>query len=125
MASFVHDNGEAWMIDVLDGTIDNLGGVAWNQYVAWGTGSGRLESGTADLVTPAAEARVASTKTQPSANVAQHYGEITCATVGKTISEAGVFSASTGVNLLMYGDFTGLPLAVGDKLGLTFQMTLE
>lgn len=123
MASFVHDNGEIWMIDVLDAVVSNQ--TAFTQYVAWGTGSGRLESGTADLVTPASESRVSSTRTQPSANVLQHYGEITCAGAGKTISEAGVFSASTGQNLLMYGDFTGLPLAIGDKLGLTFQMTLE
>ncbi len=42
---------------------------------------------------------------------------------GKTITNAGVFSASSGVTLLIKGDFTGIVLTLNDKIEFTVQLT--
>ena len=45
------------------------------------------------------------------------------ANAGKTITNGGLFDASTAGNLIVKGDFTGIVLATGDKI--EFTMTLE
>jgi len=52
----------------------------------------------------------------------QVVGTITCAGAGKTITNAGLFDASTGGNLFAKGDFTGIALNVGDSIQFTFKI---
>ena len=98
-----------------------------NYYIGWGTGSGAVK-GSTDLVTPATEARVVGVETQPLADKAQWVATLT-ADGPKTISEAGLFDAAgagsppSGGNLAIHGDFTGIALALGDKI--EFTITLE
>ncbi len=40
----------------------------------------------------------------------------------QTVTNAGLFDAATGGNLLIKGDFTGVGLASGDTLTLTFKL---
>lgn len=93
-----------------------------NYYVAWGTGAGTAAKGDTTLFSEGPEARVAATESQPAADKAQWVGTIT-ASAARTVTNAGLFDASTGGNLFIKGDFTGVVLASGDKIEFTF--TLE
>ncbi len=94
------------------------------QYIGWGTGTGVAVSGTA-LATAAAEARTTGTLTAVTGTTPndtfQAVGTIVCAGAGKTISEAGLFDATTAGNMFQYGSFTGIPLLVGDSIAFTIQ----
>lgn len=95
-------------------------------YVAWGTGVGTAAITDTTLFTEATEARVAGTSTQQTTTVAndtyQVVGTLTCAGAGKTITNAGLFDASAAGNLFMKGDFTGIPLNVGDGIQFTMKV---
>lgn len=91
-------------------------------YIAWGTGAGTAVKGSTTLNTEAPEARVLASTSQPSADISQFVATIT-ASAGRTITNAGVFDASSGGNLLIHADFTGVVLLLGDKIEFTF--TLE
>ena len=119
MADIFTDAGEQLVVDILDP--NNGAGKPANWYVAWGTGTGQTAASTT-LATEAAESRVAATVTQPSANVLRNVGTIT-ASGTKTISEAGIFSASTSGTMLVYSDFTGVLLNASDSIQFTFDVT--
>lgn len=94
-------------------------------YVAWGTGAGTAAVADTTLFTESAEARVAGTSTQQTTTVTndtyQVVGTLT-ASAGRTITNAGLFDASTVGNLFMKGDFTGLALLTGDSIQFTMQV---
>lgn len=96
------------------------------KYIGWGTGAGTAAVGNTTLFTEAAEARVAGTASQVTTTLTndtyQLVGTLTSAS-GQTITNAGVFDASTAGNLLMKGDFTGIPLSIND--GIQFTMKLQ
>lgn len=96
-------------------------------FIAWGTGTGAVVTGTA-LAAAAAEARTAGTSTQVTTTTTndsyQVVGTITVATTGKTISEVGLFDASTAGNLFLWADFTGIALAVGESIQFTLKTQL-
>jgi len=95
------------------------------RHVAWGTGAGTAAAADTTLFTEAAEARTAGTSSQVTTTVTndthQVVGTITAA-AGKTITNAGVFDASTSGNLYVKGDFTGLALLTGDSIQFTFKL---
>lgn len=95
-------------------------------YVAWGTGAGTAAVGDTTLFTEASEARVAGTSSQQTTtqtnDTYQVIGTITCAGSGKTITNAGLFDASTSGNLFVKGDFTGIALNVGDAIQFTIKV---
>jgi hypothetical protein len=106
------DTGEAWVVDKLDAATRA-------DFTGWGTGAtGAAKGGTLD--TPAAEARVQGTTTQPSADILQVVSKITCAGAGKTITNAGLFTDITAGILFLLGSFTGIPLSVGDSIEFTW-----
>ena len=121
MANIYTSVGETVVVDAIEA------GTAC--YVGWGTGAGTAAKADTDLFTPATEARVVGTESQPTADKNQWVALITCAGAGKTITNAGLFDAAgtgsppTGGNLVIHGDFTGIALAVGDKI--EFTITLE
>lgn len=115
MADVFTTTGEAFVVDRLD--------AFGTYYVGWGTGAGTAAVGDTTLFTEASETRVATTDSQPSADVMQWLGLIE-ADGSKTITNAGIFDASTSGNLIVKSDFTGVPLAAGDKIEFTFQLTV-
>lgn len=120
MATVYTDAGEAVVVDLIDGTsgthLD-----ATNAKIAWGTGAGTAAKGDTTLFTEASEARVAATVSQPAADTNRWVGTIT-ADAGKTITNAGLFNASSGPTLIVKGDFSGIVLALGDKIEFTINL---
>jgi hypothetical protein len=96
------------------------------KYVAWGTAAGTSAVGDTTLFTEAAEARTAGSSSQVTTTLAndtyQVIGAITCAGSGKTITNAGLFDASTVGNLLVKTDFSGIALSVGDAIQFTMKL---
>lgn len=117
MANVYTQAGEELVVDILDGTV----AVPTNWFVAWGTGAGVAAKGDTTLFTEASEARVAATMTQPSADITRAVGTLT-ADGAKTITNAGLFSASTAGTLLVKGDHAGIALALGDKIEYTIEL---
>lgn len=95
-------------------------------HVGWGTGAGTAAVADTTLFTEASEARVAGTTTRVTTSVAndtwQNVATITCAGAGKTITNAGCFDAATVGNLFVKGDFTGIPLSIGDSIQFTIKL---
>lgn len=96
-------------------------------YIAWGTGAGTAAAADTTLFTEASEARVAGTSSQVTTTVTndtyQVTGTMTVSGSGKTITNAGLFDASTSGNMLVKGDFTGIALNVGESIAFTFKLT--
>lgn len=118
MATIYTSVGEAQVTDFTTGDAS----APANYYIAWGTGAGTAAKGDTTLFVEASEARVIGAETQPAADKAQWVGTLT-ADGAKTITNAGLFDASTVGNLFVKGDFTGVVLALGDKI--EFTITLE
>ena len=93
------------------------------KYVDWGTGTTDPVIANTALEAPATETRATATITNPSSAVYRAVGSLTCNATGKTISEAGLFSAITGVTLLIRGTFTGIPVVQNDVIQFTFDLT--
>ena len=118
MATVFTTAGKNLTADIFDGTTATPA----NWYLAWGTGAGTAAVGDTTLFTEAAEARVAATEAQPSANVNRFTGDITSASA-QTITNAGVLSASSSGTLIVKADFTGVVMAIGDKISFTWDIT--
>jgi hypothetical protein len=118
MADIFTDVGETLVADYVDGTAS----APTNWYVAWGTGAGTAAKGDTTLFTEAAEARVIVTESQPAGNQNRFVGTITSAGA-QTITNAGIFDASSVGNMLLKSDFTGIVLAASDSIQFTFDLT--
>lgn len=118
MADIYTNAGEDYTADVFDGTIT----APATHYVAWGTGAGTAAKADTTLFTEGPEARVAATRSQPTSKQNRFVGTIT-ASAGRTVTNAGVFTASTAGTLLVKSDFTGVVLASGDAIQFTFTIT--
>jgi hypothetical protein len=98
-------------------------------YVAWGTGAGTAAVADTTLFTEASEARTQGAITQQTTNTTsdtyQVVGTITVAGSGKTITNAGLFNASSSGTMLMKGDFTGIALDVGESIQFTMQVVFD
>ena len=125
MATVFNTSGLQFLIDLLDPD----SGVAklTNIYVGWGTGSPAAIGNTA-LVAAAPEARVAVSHSQvtvvQTGDTYQGVGEIT-ASGARSITEAGLFTASTSGTMILSGDFTAIPLATSDKIEFTCSLQLK
>ena len=117
MADIYTQAGEELVVDLIANTVASL-----SAFIGWGTGAGTAAKADTTLFTEASESRVATTDSQPSVDKNQWLAQITAAGT-KTITNAGVFSASTGGTLLLHSDFTGVALALNDSIEFTF--TLE
>lgn len=118
MADIFTDVGETLVADYVDGTAS----APTNWHIAWGTGAGTAAKGDTTLFTEASEARVIATESQPAANQNRFVGTIT-ADGTKTITNAGVFDASTVGNMLLKSDFTGIAVNASDTIEFTFTIT--
>jgi hypothetical protein len=116
MADVFTTAGAGLVVDILDTTV-----AVPTWYIGWGTGVGTAAIGDTTLFTEASETRVAATLSQPAASTSRYVATLT-ADAGKTITNAGVFSAVSSGTLLQKSDFTGIVLALGDKIELTFDL---
>ena len=96
-------------------------------YVAWGTGAGTAAIADTTLFTEAAENRTAGTSTLVTTTTTndtyQVVGAITAAG-NKTITNVGLFDASTVGNLFFHADFTGVALNTGESISFTLKTQL-
>lgn len=114
MADVYTDVGEAQTVDALDTLLST-------PFIAWGTGAGTSSKTDTTLFIEASEARVASTASQPAADTLRNVATIT-ADGAKTITNAGLFDASTVGNMIVKGDFTGIALALGESIEFTIDL---
>lgn len=121
MATVLTDVGEEWAVDRMVSGAGTQNDAPW---VAWGTGAGTAAKGDTTLFTEASEARVSGTVTKDGAGSAAKYQVVGTITSDgtKTITNAGNFTASTAGNLVVKGDFTGIPLESGDKIEFTITL---
>jgi len=120
MADIYTDAGEEQIVDLIDGVgsthLDNTNG-----KIAWGTGAGTAAKGDTTLFTEGSESRVAVTTSQPAIDTNQWVGTIT-ADGTKTITNAGLFNAASGVTLIVKGDFAGIPVVLNDQIEFTITL---
>lgn len=120
MATVFTSAGEAVIVDLVDGTsVTHLDDT--NGKVAWGTGAGTAAKGDTTLFTEASETRVAVSTSQSAADTHQWTATIT-ADGTKTITNAGLLDAAAAGNLIVKGDFTGIPLVLNDAIAFTITL---
>lgn len=97
-------------------------------WLQWGTGSAAAATANVVTTTSTTEARTSATLSQQTTTVTNDTLRLTgtiTALGTPTISEVGGFDAvgsggpPTGGNMDFYGDFTGLPLSIGDSIAFT------
>lgn len=121
----ITDAAVAFMVDdfVAGGATTDITNMNFHH---WGTGACTTPppcTATA-LVTPGTEARVSGTKSEPAANQYRTIATIT-ADATKTITEWGLFSASTGGTAWSLRCFTGIALASGDAIEFTYTLSIS
>lgn len=121
-ATVITNGGQAIVTNLVSG----IGGTV-PKYVAWGTGAGTAAATDTTLFTESTdETRTSGTVSRVTTTVTndtyQVVGQITVATSGKTITNVGLFDASTSGNLYFKSDFTGLALLVGDSITFTIKV---
>jgi hypothetical protein len=120
MATVYTAVGETVVVDLIDGTssthLDNT-----NAHVGWGTGAGTADKADTTLFTEASETRVVAATSQPAADKNQWVATLT-ADGAKTITNAGLFNAVSAGSMIVKGDFTGIVLALGDKIEFTISL---
>lgn len=122
MATVFVDTGEEFVSDLIvaDGAGDT-------HYVGWGTGAGTTGKTDTTLFTEASESRVGETPTKfttsSTGDSVRWVAQLT-ADGSKTITNAGVFDASTSGNLIVKGDFTGVSLNASDSITFTIELQM-
>ena len=119
MATLLVNTGKAIVTNYLNG-----GAATQPKYVAWGTGVGTTAATDTTLfteVTPRVSGTTSQVTTSTTNDTFQVVGTQTAGT-SETITNAGLFDASTSGNLFVKGDFTGVPLNSGDSIQFTFRV---
>lgn len=120
MATVLTNTGKAQMIDALNG-----GSHTPPQHVGWGTGAGTAGATDTTLFTEASESRVSGTKSIVTTTVANDTYQVVATITAdgtKTITNAGLFDASTSGNMYVKGDFTGVALNASDSIEFTIKI---
>jgi len=118
MATLLVNTGRAIVTSRL-----NSGGTT-PSYVAWGTGAGTTGATDTTLFTENGS-RVSGTVTQQTTSTTNDTFQVVgtdTAGSGITVTNAGLFDASTSGNLFVKGDFTGIALNSGDSIQFTFKV---
>ena len=92
-------------------------------FVAWGTGAGTTGATDTTLFTETGTRTTGTSTQQTTSTTNDTYQVVGTMTAGGalTITNAGLFDASTVGNLFIKGDFTGLVLASGDSIQFTIK----
>lgn len=127
MASILTNIGEEWVVDKLVATSGTYSTDVGN-FIGWGTGAGTANKTDTTLFTesndPVSSARTTGAVTkQGTTSTAkwQCVGTVPSST-SQTITNAGTFKAGGAVAMFIKGDFSGIPLASGDSIQLTFTL---
>ena len=123
MATVLTNTGKARMINALNG-----GSHTAPQHVAWGTGAGTAAETDTTLFTEASESRVLGTKTVETTTVTNDTYQVVATITAdgtKTITNAGLFDASTSGNLYVKGDFPGIALNASDSIQFTIKIVQD
>ena len=110
--------GKQWIVDRMRGTVATS-----QQFIAWGTGATAEAVGNTALAVPSAEARTTGTMSSPSAALYRVVGTITSAST-QTITEVGLFDASTVGVMAIRALFTGIPMVSGDSIAFTIDLSV-
>jgi hypothetical protein len=119
MATLLVNTGKAIVTNYLNG-----GGATQPKYIGWGTGAGTTAATDTTLfteVTPRVSGTTSQVTTSTTNDTFQVVGTQTAGTT-ETITNAGLFDASTSGNLFVKGDFTGIPLNTSDSIQFTFKV---
>lgn len=116
MATVLTNAGRDFLTDVLDGTT-----AVPTHYIGSGTGAGTAAVGDTTLFTEVSEARVSATKSQP-VSTTNRFVATQSFTGSKTVTNAGLLTASSGGTLVIHGDFTGIVVASGDAIQFTIDL---
>jgi hypothetical protein len=119
MATLLVATGKAIVTNYLNG-----GAATQPKYVAWGTGSGTTSNSDTTLFTevlPRVSGTTSQVTTSTTNDTFQVVGTQTAGT-SETITNAGLFDASTSGNLFAKGDFTGVALNSGDSIQFTWKI---
>lgn len=92
-------------------------------FVAWGTGAGTTGATDTTLFTETGTRTTGTSTQQTTSTTNDTYQVVGTMTAGGalTITNAGLFDASTSGNLFIKGDFTGVVLASGDSIQFTIK----
>ena len=119
MATLLVNTGKAIITNYLNG-----GAATQPKYIGWGTGAGTTGATDTTLfteVTPRVSGTTSQVTTSTTNDTFQVVGTQTAGT-SETITNAGLFDASTSGNLFVKGDFSGIPLNNGDSIQFTFKV---
>ncbi len=116
------DKGQEKNVDVIDPA--TRAAQVTTYYGAWGSGATAPAVANTALGTELAEARVATTISQPAANTIQFLWEVT-ATGNRTVNEFGVFTASTVGDMWIRGTLSTLNIETGDRVEFTIQLAFK
>jgi len=119
MATLLVNTGKAIVTNYLAG-----GAATQPKYIGWGTGAGTTAATDTTLfteVTPRVTGTATQVTTSTTNDTYQVVGTQTAGTT-ETITNAGLFDATTSGNLFAKGDFTGIALLTGDSIQFTFQV---
>jgi hypothetical protein len=123
MATHFVDVGKQWVVDKMDDSQAST-----RRRIGWVMGAGTAAENDTTLFTEASETRATGTISQQTTTVTgdtfQVIGTIT-ANGTKTITNAGLFDAATSGNMLIKGDFTGIPVVSGDSIEFTFKLHVD
>ena len=119
MSTIIVNTGKAIITNYLNG-----GAATQPKYIAWGTGAG-TPAATDTTISTEVLPRVSGTTSQVTTSTTNDtYQVVGTQTAGtsETITNAGLFDASTSGNLFVKGDFTGVALNTGDSIAFTFKV---
>lgn len=100
--------------------------------IGWGTAAGTagvtdttlFTEKLVDLTTSAGTDHTVGTSTRVTTTVTNDTYQVAgtrTATGAGTVTNAGLFDAASGGNLFLKGDFTGIPLSIGDAIAFTIK----
>lgn len=127
MPSIFTDVGKNWVADKMRESGIAAATIFANR-IAWGTGAVVPAQGSTTVSTETTPARATATMsgvtTTTTGDTYQAVGTLT-ADAGKTITNAGLFDAATGGDLVLAGDHAGVPLLTGDSIEYTFKLQFK
>ena len=120
MADVYTDSGRAQLAGYASNTVTPPA----TYYGNVGTGAGTAGVTDTSLFTEVGSARIAATTTRTTTTVSNdtaQYAFTYTATGGISVTNAGVFTASTGGVLMQKSDHATIPLVAGDSIAYTFR----
>lgn len=126
MATVLTNDGQEWAAERLAGVqgagTNNVYANA-GSHIGWGTGSGTASASDTTLFTESSDpaSRASTTVSVVGTGSSAKYQATATLTssTSQTITNAGLFTASSSGVLLVKGDFTGIALANGDSISFT------